>query len=71
VSLRNAHERANAQTKLARLAKRREALRAEIGGDKELREMTMNSLQETILELREEIARYDARHAVPGEAART
>jgi hypothetical protein len=50
--------------------KRREALSTETGGDRELREMTMNSLRGTILQLQEEIARYEAHHRLPGEATR-
>lgn len=71
MSLKNENERQNAQTKLARLVKRHETLAAETGGDRELREITMNSLRGTILQLQEEIARYEAHHRVPGEAART
>ena len=71
MSLRNEQERINTQTKLARLAKRHEALRSETGGDEELREITMESLKRTINQLQEEIARYEAHHGVAGEAARS
>jgi hypothetical protein len=62
VSLRNEREAANTRTKLARLEARYEALRAETGGDEELREVTLESLKRTINEFKEELARYEARH---------
>jgi uncharacterized protein involved in exopolysaccharide biosynthesis len=64
VSLTNERELITARTKLARLEARYESLRAEIGGDEELREMTMDSLKQTINQFREEIARYEARQIV-------
>jgi hypothetical protein len=63
VSLRNEREAANTRMKLARLEARCEALRAETGGDEELREVTLESLKRTINEFKEELARYEARHA--------
>jgi hypothetical protein len=71
MTLRNETERAQTQTKLARLVKRREALAAEVSGDAELRQMTLESLQAMILQLQEDIARYDASHRVRGEPVRT
>ena len=60
MSLRNERERVNTQNKLAFLEARYETLRAETGGDEELREMTMDSLKRTINQFKEEIARYEA-----------
>jgi len=71
MSLKNDHERINTQAKLARLAKRWQALSSETGGDEELREMTMESLKRTMNQLREEIALYDARHGVAGAGRQT
>jgi len=59
MSLRNEHELANTRWKLARLEARYEALRSESGGDEELRELTMESLKQTINQFKEEIARYE------------
>jgi BMFP domain-containing protein YqiC len=61
VSLRNEQELINTRSKLARLEARYESLRAEAGGDEELREMTLESLQRSINQFKEEIARYQAR----------
>jgi hypothetical protein len=58
VNLRNEQELINTRTKLARLEARYERLRAESGGDEELRLMTMDSLKRTINQFKEEIARY-------------
>ena len=64
MSLANDIELANTRTKLARLEKRYEELRNDTSEDKHVRELTMRSLKETINQFREEIARYEARHAV-------
>ncbi|GMU20711.1 MAG: hypothetical protein AMXMBFR13_08070 [Phycisphaerae bacterium] len=64
MSLTNERELMTARTKLARLETRYESLRAETGGDEELREMTMDSLKQTINQFKEEIARYEARQIV-------
>jgi flagellar biosynthesis chaperone FliJ len=61
VSLHNEAEFANTQAKLQRLEARYEALRQETGGDEELREATLESLKRFINQLKEEIARYNAR----------
>ena len=61
MSLSNDRELTSTRTKLARLEARYEALRAEAGGDEELREMTMESLKRTINQFKEEVARYEAR----------
>jgi len=71
MSLRNEHERVQTQTKLTRLVKRRETLAAEVGGDGELRQMTLESVQKMILDLQEEIARFDAGQRARGEPTRT
>jgi len=68
VSLKNDQERTNTQVKLDRLAKRYQALSSEIGGDEELRDITMESLKRTMNQLQEEIVLYDTRHRVVGEA---
>ncbi|MBI4579855.1 MAG: hypothetical protein HY718_09145 [Planctomycetes bacterium] len=64
MDLRNEREVANTRTKLARLEARYAAHEQETGGDEELREITMESLTRLINQLKEEIARYEARHAV-------
>lgn len=64
MSLRSEREVQNTRFKLARVGARYEALRAESGGDEELREMTMDSLKQTINEFKEEITRFEARHPV-------
>ena len=63
MSLKNAQVLANTRAKLARLEARYEALRAETGGDEELRELTMESLKRTINQFTEEIARDEAHQA--------
>ncbi len=60
MSLRNERELINTRTKLTRLEARYQALAAEIGGDEELREISMDSLKRTINQLKEEIARFEA-----------
>jgi len=60
VSLKNQQELANARMKLARLEKRFQSLSSESVEDDELREMTLESLQRTINQFIEEIARYEA-----------
>jgi hypothetical protein len=68
MSLEINRERTNTQIKLARLAKRWQALSSETGGDEELREMTMESLKRAMNQLQEEIAIYDAHHGVAATA---
>ena len=60
MSLKNQQELANARMKLARLEKRFQSLSSESVEDDELREMTLESLQRTINQFIEEIARYEA-----------
>ena len=64
MSLTNDQELANTRTKLARLEARFETLCNETDGDEDLRELTMESLQRTINQFKEEIARYEAHPAV-------
>ncbi|HKI21345.1 MAG TPA: hypothetical protein VKA15_25855 [Isosphaeraceae bacterium] len=52
---------ANTKKKLARLEALRAAHENETGGDEELREMTTDSISRLINQLKEEIARYEAR----------
>jgi hypothetical protein len=65
VSLKNQRELANSKIKLARLEKRYQSLSTESGGDEELREMSLESLQRTINQFTEEIARYEAHQPAP------
>jgi len=64
VSLRSEREVQNTRRKLERLEALYAAHEAATGGDEELREMTMESLKRTINQFKEEIARYQAHHAV-------
>lgn len=64
MNLKNEQEVATTRAKLALVEARFEALCSETGGDEELREMTMESLKRTINQFKEEIARYEAHHAV-------
>ena len=61
MSLKNETELVNTQNKLARLEARYQTLISEKGGDEELRDMTLESLQRTINQFKEEIARYGSR----------
>ena len=64
MSMRNDQELANTRTKLARLEAPLETLCYETDGDEVLRELTMESLQRTINQFKEEIARYEAQQVV-------
>ncbi|HVT88323.1 MAG TPA: hypothetical protein VHD56_05690 [Tepidisphaeraceae bacterium] len=66
MSLKNEQELANTRVKLARLEARYQSLATETGGDEELREMTAESLQRTINQFKEEIARYETHQPVRG-----
>ena len=59
--MRNERELANTRRKLQRLEALYEADERETGGDEELREAEMESLKRLINQLKEEIARYEAR----------
>ncbi len=61
MNLQNDRELANTREKLERLEALRAAHENETGGDRELREMTMESLNRLINQFKEEIARYEAR----------
>ncbi len=61
MSISNDTELANTREKLARLEQRCAAFLADRSADPRVRELTMRSLNETILQFREEIARYLAR----------
>jgi len=61
MNLRSERELANTKKKLARLEALRAAHENETGGDEELREMTTDSISRLINQLKEEIARYEAR----------
>jgi hypothetical protein len=64
VDLRNEREVANTRRKLERLEALYAADGTETGGDEELREAEMESLKRLINQLKEEIARYEARKPV-------
>ncbi len=64
MNLRSEGERAHTRAKLARLEALYAAREHETGGDDELREVTLESLKRVINQLREELARYEAHHAV-------
>jgi hypothetical protein len=54
----------NTREKLRQLTELYRTNETRRGGDEELREMTMESHMRLINQLKEEIARYEARHAV-------
>jgi hypothetical protein len=56
----------NTKAKLARLEERYEALRKDEWEDRELRDATLTSLKRYINQFTEEIACYEAHHAVRG-----
>jgi uncharacterized small protein (DUF1192 family) len=60
MNLKSEIELANTRGKLRMLEEDYEARSGEIGGDEELREITMESLKRLINQLKEEIARYEA-----------
>ncbi|HUQ72521.1 MAG TPA: hypothetical protein VM165_23540 [Planctomycetaceae bacterium] len=66
MNLRNDRELANTREKLAILEARMSKHERESGGDEELREATMESLQRLINQFKEEIACYETRHVVRG-----
>jgi flagellar biosynthesis chaperone FliJ len=61
VTLQSERELVNTRDKLRLLEESYEELRNETGGDEELREASMESLKRFINQLKEEIARYEAR----------
>jgi hypothetical protein len=66
MSLRNDIELANARAKLRRLETRYDELGNNADEDEHVRELTLRSLRATINQFKEEIARYEAHHAVRG-----
>ncbi|NOT02161.1 MAG: hypothetical protein HOP29_16245 [Phycisphaerales bacterium] len=64
MDLRNDRELVNTRRKLERLEALYEADALETGGDEELRDAEMQSLKRFINQLKEEIARYEARRRV-------
>lgn len=59
MSLKSEHERINTRNKVDRLITRFETIGAVTGGDKELLDITMESLKGTIHQFREVIMRYE------------
>jgi hypothetical protein len=64
MTLRNQRELENTRRKLLLLEKMHAEASAETAGDAEVRETELESLQQQINQFREEIARYEARHAI-------
>lgn len=64
MTLKNDAELANTREKLSELEKRYQALRNGAEPDARLRDLSMRSLKQLINQLKEEIARYEARHTV-------
>ena len=62
--LQNDRQLANTRAKLRLLEESYEEARCETDNDEELREAEMESLKRFINQLKEEIARYEAHHAV-------
>jgi flagellar biosynthesis chaperone FliJ len=62
--LQNERELSNAREKLRLLEASYEEARRETGGDKDLHEAEMESLKRFMNQLKEEIARYEARQPV-------
>jgi hypothetical protein len=66
VNLESEQELINTRKKLRVLEEDYEALFNDTDEEEELRDMTMESLKRLINQLKEEIARYEAHHAVRG-----
>lgn len=64
MSLQNQHEVELTRQKLARLESRYEALRADTNEDSRVRQLSMISLKRLINQFKEEIVRYESRHAL-------
>lgn len=64
MTLQNDSELANTREKLIELEHRYQALRSGAEPDARLRDMSMQSLKRLVNQLKEEIARYEAHHAV-------
>jgi hypothetical protein len=66
MTLANDTELANTRRKLADLEKLYDAVRADVTGDANVREVSLRSLKRTINQFREEIARYQGRQPARG-----
>ena len=66
--LQNERQLANTRDKLRLLEESYGEVLQETGGDEELRDAEMESLKRFINQLKEEIARYEAHHAVGGQS---
>jgi uncharacterized protein YdcH (DUF465 family) len=64
MTLQNDAELANTREKLNELEKRYQALQSGAEPDVRLRDLSMKSLKHLIIQLKGEIARYEARHAI-------
>lgn len=64
MSLKTDRELANTRKKLSVLEEDFTSLASQTDDDEELRELTLESLKRLINQLKEEIARYEARHVV-------
>jgi hypothetical protein len=64
VTQRDDQEYANTKRKIRLLEEGYEEARADTEDDEHLRELEMESLRRLINQLKEEMARYEARHAV-------
>ena len=65
MSLANDVELANTRAKLSELETRYDELRNDTIEDERVRQVTMRSLKRYINQFKEDIARYEAHHAVP------
>jgi flagellar biosynthesis chaperone FliJ len=63
--LHNQNDVDSTREKLRRLEARYEALRSDTTEDEHVRAVTMRSLKRYINQFKEDIARYEAQHAVP------
>lgn len=68
MSLNNERELANTKRKLHLLEASYEEARTDPHESEHIRELTMESLRRLINQFKEEIARYEAHHAVRGSA---
>jgi len=68
MSLESCRELEATREKLRLLEERYEANKREEGGDEHVREMSMRSLKQLINQLKEEIARFEARSSLKTDA---
>lgn len=71
MTLKNDIELANTRAKLRELEERYEARCRETAANAHVHELTLQSLKRLINQLKEEIARYEARRRLPREKARS